>query len=246
MSTSQDHYDRLLGPIYTWMLGDWPHALARAQAELETLQVPVGPNIFAVDLGAGSGATTVALAEQGCQVLAVDNCEGLLDELDGRRGDLPIKTLCCDLPGFEADMPQPAQLVLCLGDTLTHLESPERVVQLLEVVARNLAPGGQFVATLRDYTRPPLQGTARFIPVRSDQDRILTCFLEYGDDAVTVHDLLHHRHGDTWQLQVSAYRKLRLRPAWLCEVLQDLGLQTELGLADRGMALVRARAVGQP
>ncbi|MBI5610460.1 MAG: methyltransferase domain-containing protein [Deltaproteobacteria bacterium] len=244
MATSQDHYDRLLGPIYTWMLGEWPQALASARAELEALQVPMSPGALAVDLGTGSGASAVALAEQGCEVLAVDNCEGLLDELDRRRGDLPIKTLCSDLPGFASELARPAQLVLCLGDTLTHLESPERVAELFAVVARTLAPGGQFLITLRDYTRPALQGTARFIPVRSDADRILTCFLEYGDDIVTVHDLLQLRQGDGWQLQVSSYPKLRLRPAWLCEVLQDLGLQTELGLAGRGMALIRATAAG--
>lgn len=244
MPTSQDHYDRLLGPLYTWMLGDWPQALERARAELTTLQVPMGPEVFAVDLGCGPGAHAVALAEQGCRVLAVDNCAGLLDELDARRGDWPIKTVCSDLPGFVAELDKPAQLVLCLGDTLTHLESPERVSQLLAAVAHNLAPGGQFLATLRDYTRPPLQGPARFLPVRSDPDRILTCFLEYGEAHVTVHDLLYQRQGEGWQQQVSAYTKLRLAPAWLGEELQRLGLQTQLGLAERGMVLVRGVAPG--
>ena len=63
---------------------------------------------------------------------------------------------------------------------------------------------------------PILTGTARFLPVRADDQRILTCFLEYGPSHVTVHDLLHEREaGGAWRLQTSAYRKLRLSPGWV-------------------------------
>jgi hypothetical protein len=43
-----------------------------------------------------------------------------------------------------------------------------------------------FVATFRDYTTLPA-GDARFIPVRSDPDRIHTCFLEEAQQHVRVH-----------------------------------------------------------
>lgn len=46
--------------------------------------------------------------------------------------------------------------------------------------------------SFRDYS-VPLQDEKRFIPVRSDEGRILTCFLEYSEDSVLVHDILHER-----------------------------------------------------
>src|SRR5690349_17523077 len=109
-----------------------------------------------------------------------------------------------------------------MGDTLTHLPDPSSVEQLFSAVAESLTQNGMFVATFRDYTSP-LTGQQRFIPVRSDADRILTCFLEYAPGYVDVHDLLHERDGGAWQLRVSAYRKLRLAPAWVSDALRRRG-----------------------
>jgi hypothetical protein len=134
---------------------------------------------------------------------------------------------------------RPADIILCMGDTLTHLPERSAALQLFTRVAASLRPGGTFIATFRDYTQA-LVGNGRFIPVKSDADRILTCFLEYAADHVDVHDMLHERNGDAWQLRVSTYRKLRLEPQWVSASLRDRGLvvRTEPGLA--GMTRVIA------
>lgn len=38
-----------------------------------------------------------------------------------------------------------------------------------------------------------LEEIARFIPVNYDETRILTCFLEYEEEKVKVHDLLYEK-----------------------------------------------------
>jgi hypothetical protein len=86
--------------------------------------------------------------------------------------------------------------------------------------------GARPIKTVKDDLlcfRHHLIGLKRFIPV-GDADRILTCFLEYGDDAVTVHDILHERDGSDWRQRVSAYRKLRLSPDWVAGTLEAKGL----------------------
>jgi hypothetical protein len=105
-------------------------------------------------------------------------------------------------------MAEPAAAIVCMGDTLTHLESREDVRALLGDVARSLAPHGKLVLGFRDLTSIP----ARFIPVRSDDSRILTCVLEERGDFIEVHDVLHERHESGWRMSVSSYRKLRLGP----------------------------------
>jgi len=112
-------------------------------------------------------------------------------------------------------------------------------LQLFTLCAASLRRGGTFIATFRDYMQA-LTGNQRFIPVKSDADRILTCFLDYTADHVDVHDLLHERNGDTWHFRVSAYRKIRLEPQWVSEALRDQGfsVRTEPGLA--GMVRVVA------
>jgi hypothetical protein len=108
-------------------------------------------------------------------------------------------------------------------------------------VAASLSPGGLFVATFRDYVSTPLVGDGRFILVRSDEQRILTCFLEYADTTVTVHDLLHQLEGGSWRLHVSSYAKLRLAPKWVVEQLSSRGLSVRRDAAPGGMIRIAAR-----
>jgi len=122
---------------------------------------------------------------------------------------------------------------------LTHLPERKSVERLFSLVAESLHAGGTFIATFRDYTSP-LAGEGRFIPVKSDNDRILTCFLEYSPDHVAVHDILHERNGSDWRLRVSAYRKLRLSPDWVSAALRASGFSVRIEPGLAGMVRVVA------
>ena len=232
MTSVTVHYQNLLAPIYLWMAGGLETALAKGAAEIADLFPPGTGPVAAVDLGAGFGMHAIPLARRGCPVIAVDSSPLLLGELARQAQGLPVKTVEDDLLAFPRHLQAPTQLILCMGDTLTHLPQLDAVRQLFALAARALPPGGRFVASFRDYSAE-LAGTERFIPVRSDADRILTCFLEYAADHVTVHDLLHERQGEGWQLRVSAYRKLRLAPDWVVAGLRENGfaVRVEPGLA---------------
>lgn len=240
MSTVSEHYASLLAPVYTWMAGGPEAAFALGASDLGQAVHGTG---FAVDLGAGFGMHTLPLARAGWRVLAVDTSSLLLDELAAAATGLSVRTHHGDLLGFAASLApgERADLVLCMGDTLTHLEQPQQVGELARTVAQRLAPEGRFVATFRDYSRLP-SGTARFIPVRADDGRILTCFLEEFDDHVQVHDLLHERTGTTWTTKVSSYRKLRLPPETAREAFEAAGLQAAIAPGPRGMVELVAHA----
>ena len=240
MSSVVDHYETLLAPVYTWMLGGPEAAFALGQAELAPA-LPSGR--FAVDLGAGFGMHTVPLARAGWRVLAIDSSPTLLSQLSEFATGLPVTARCGDLLRFAEHLAtgERPDLILCMGDTLTHLETPDAIPALSRTVAAHLAPGGRFVATFRDYSRLPA-GEARFIPVRADEHRILTCFLEETGDYVQVHDLLHERARDTWVTRVSSYRKVRLEPEAVRQAFTAAGLQASVEPAPRGMVRVVADA----
>jgi 2-polyprenyl-3-methyl-5-hydroxy-6-metoxy-1,4-benzoquinol methylase len=231
MGSVDDHYRSHLAPVYVWMSGGFDAALARGGAEIETVLPNPWRGSHAVDLGAGFGMHSIPLARRGCSVLAIDTSAHLLEQMKERVSSLPVTVVEDDLLGFQQYQDRPADLILCMGDTLTHLPDTASVSTLFTRVAESLRPGGMFIATLRDYASA-LVGTGRFIPVKSDADRILTCFLEYCTDHVDVHDILHERSGETWQLRVSAYRKLRLNPQWLIATLEDrrFSVRAEPGL----------------
>jgi 2-polyprenyl-3-methyl-5-hydroxy-6-metoxy-1,4-benzoquinol methylase len=241
--TVEEHYAHHLGPIYTWMVGDLDAAFARGDAELDMLPPRPKPG-HALDLGAGFGFHAIPLGRRGYSVVAMDSYEPLLRELELRKGSLPVRTVAANLSGFRAHIGPPLDVIICMGDTLTHLPSPAAVDSLFTDVAASLSQGGIFIATFRDYATAPLQGDARFIPVRSDADRVLTCFLEYAETTVTVHDLLHQRDGARWRLRVSSYPKLRLAPQWVADRLGAAGLTVSRDTVAGGMIRVTARLTG--
>jgi hypothetical protein len=242
MASVAEHYDRHLGEIYAWMHGGFEAACARALAELRALGIERSDSRLAVDLGAGFGAHAAPLADLGWSVIALERCGPLLRELADHAAGRTITVIDADLSTFSRHLTRPADLILCLGDTLTHLPDVAAVRTLLSTIGGSLSSGGRFVTTFRDYTRP-LEGDARFIAVRSEATQILTCYLEYGENTVRVHDLIHRLTAEGWRLSVSSYPKLRLDPAWVARELEDCGLRVQTGAAPGGMIrLIALRA----
>jgi 2-polyprenyl-3-methyl-5-hydroxy-6-metoxy-1,4-benzoquinol methylase len=172
----KDHYANFLGPVYSWMVGDPEVAIIRANAELDAIGIPVNAAGTAVDLGAGFGTHALPLARRGYRVIAIDSYEPLLDELEARRGSLQIRKVTADLVDFPSIVKEPVNVLLCMGDTLTHLPDVAAVESLFGAAADALVRGGTFVTTFRDYVSAPSQGAGRFILVHSNDTRIMTCF----------------------------------------------------------------------
>ena len=238
MPTVAAHYENHLGPIYLWMAGGMEHALALGRSDLSEFISTPG---YAVDLGAGFGMHAIPLARAGFRVLAVDLSQHLLNELKFHSVDLPVTSIAANLLDFSAHMSEPADLILCMGDTLTHLASTQEVEALVVAVAASLRPEGRFVTTFRDYRTLPV-GDNRFIPVRSDAERIHTCFLEERAEHVIVHDIVHERARDGWSMKVSHYEKLRLAPDTVIRAATAAGLSCRLEPGPRGMVKLLAWA----
>ncbi len=240
MPSVAEHYERVLSPVYAWMSGGAEAALAAGRAEIDALNLALPAGAMVVDLGAGFGMHGIPMARAGARVIAVDTSAQLLAELKRLAGDLPITTVQDDLLSFRAHLTEKAAAVLCMGDTLTHLPEHTNVDFLVQEVAEALAPGGHFLLSFRDYSEPLLE-ERRFIPVRSDERRILTCFLEYEEDTVVVHDILHERGGDAWDTKVSSYRKLRLSTDSVTSSLESFGFDARSEPGPRGMVRIVAR-----
>ena len=234
MAAVTEHYATHLGPVYAWMAGGVEAAIARGAKEIETLELLPRLTGQAVDLGAGFGMHSIPLARRGFSVLAIDSCGELLQTLRQEAGDLPIRTVEGDLLAFGRHLDGLSEIVLCMGDTLTHLPDFATVNALFDSAARQLCAGGKLVLTFRDYSTP-LRGEQRFIPVRSDAGRILTCVLEYEDQHVVVQDLLHEFDGTVWRQRVSSYRKLRIEPSMVIAALESLGFTVQRSAGVAGM-----------
>lgn len=209
MPTVDEHYRAVLAGIYSWMFGGFDAGLAQNREFFDRHGIVSAGSGRAVDLGCGCGFQTIPLAERGFDVTAIDLDHELLDELEQHRGSLPILTVRDDMRNFESHLDSAVELVVCMTDTLLHLDSLEAVRDLVARVYAALEPGGAFIASFRDLSTPARE-LDRFIPVRSDANNILLCFLEYEPEHVKVHDLVYRRNDARWHFSKSFYRKLRL------------------------------------
>ncbi|BDA77785.1 SAM-dependent methyltransferase [Leptospira kobayashii] len=203
------HYDNHLGNFYSWMIGDFSVKQNEFQDFLEANRILPQSSQLAIDLGAGNGIQSVSLANLGFSVKAIDFNKQLLDELRTNSKNLKVEI-------FEEDIREVAkyanlqpELILCCGDTITHLDDKNDIRELITSIHKTLPPNGKLILSFRDYSQT-LTGYDRFIPVRSDENRIHTCFLEYGEEYVTVTDLLHEKTETGWNQKVSSFKKVRI------------------------------------
>ena len=95
--TVKEHYDNHLADFYSWMLGDFNLAKDRFKDYCINNEIKPTDNGLAIDLGAGNGIQSVALAEIGFKVTAVDFNAKLLTELETKIDNHPIEIINDDI-----------------------------------------------------------------------------------------------------------------------------------------------------
>jgi SAM-dependent methyltransferase len=240
MATVKEHYENHLGKHYSWMSGGFSKKLEENRKFFKDHNLwPRGSGV-AVDLGAGSGFQSIPLAELGYQVIAIDLSSHLLAELKENAKDLSIEIINDDLLNFSKHCPDTVELVVCMGDTLTHLNTHQNIREHFRKVYSALEIGGQVILTFRDLTSE-LKGLDRFIPIRNNANTIFTCFLEFEKDYVKVHDIIYERKHNQWELKKSVFNKIRISPQWAREILQDFGFKVETYDIHNGIVCIIAQ-----
>jgi SAM-dependent methyltransferase len=218
----QEHYDRFLAGHYLWMAGGFDANAEKSRSFFSTRGIVPQDTGVAVDLGAGCGFQSVPLAEAGFRIHAVDFCRELLDDLAARSHGLPITLHAGNILDYSLWSGHGPELIVCMGDTLTHLPDKNKVSDLIIRCHTELRPGGLCVFTFRDYTAAH-EGDVEVIPVRRDEDRIFLCRLEYGKDVVQVTDILYTRSAGRWSRTSGQYPKIRIGSYAVRRILTDTG-----------------------
>ena len=192
------------------MAGGFEANAERNRQFFSTHQIRPSPHALAIDLGAGCGFQSVPLAEAGFRVTAVDFCQPLLDELCVLTPAAGIETITGDMMDFPLWAGRRPELIVCMGDTLTHLPDISSVRGLVRQCHAELVPGGRLVLSFRDYSLEADDPVA-IIPVRRDADRIFLCRLEYHPETVVVTDILFDQRSGKWERTAGTYTETPAR-----------------------------------
>lgn len=225
MASIKDHYENFLAPNYVWAFGGYEANAQKFRALMDRFKIEPKENASVVDLGCGPGYQSIALTDSGYDVMAFDMSHVLLNELRQRMGNRNISVVEDDIQNFQEHCAgKNIELIICVGDVLAHLQSMPDVAMLFKKVFDSLQPGGKFLISFRDQTHE-LKGTERIIPFYSDENKIMTTFLEYSEEYVTVTDVIYERAGSEWSLEKSQYQKLRLRTERIMTLLVETGFE---------------------
>ena len=166
MATVKEHYAEVLSDVYSWMFGGFENGIQRNLEFIDKHQLKPGGSGVAIDLGAGCGFQSIPLAKTGYSVTAIDLDSKLLNELKYNAGNLDVSPIQDDLLDFEKHITTGVEIIVCMTDTILHLESKEKVISLFKKVLAALEPQGKFIVTFRDLTHE-LTELDRFLPVKS-------------------------------------------------------------------------------
>jgi 2-polyprenyl-3-methyl-5-hydroxy-6-metoxy-1,4-benzoquinol methylase len=225
--TVKEHYDNHLGNFYSWMLGDFEERQNEFLKLLRTMDIVPSSSKIAVDLGAGHGIQSVSLAKSGFKVIAVDFNDNLLSELKINAKGFNIEIVNDDIRNVRQFADKEPELIICCGDTLAHLENKKQVEYLIKDISNLLKKGGKIILSFRDYSKE-LTGDNRFIPLKSDDNKILTCILDFDKETVRVTDLLYEKTDNNWTQRVSSYDKVRITTMEITDLIEKSGMKIQL------------------
>ena len=154
MDITQSFYDNMASQ-YDKLFLDW-EAATHEQAEiLERIISDHGLKRDArvLDCACGIGTQVIGLAALGYDVTASDISDGELAEARGRaeRGGVRIRFERADFRALSDVFDGGFDVVMAMDNALPHMLTSEDLASAIGSIARQVRPGGIFVASIRDY-----------------------------------------------------------------------------------------------
>ncbi|OGC18589.1 hypothetical protein A3J90_05660 [candidate division WOR-1 bacterium RIFOXYC2_FULL_37_10] len=237
---TKDHYENHLAEYYSWIYGGADQKIEENNSFFEKHSIKPFSSKVAIDLGCGSGFQSISLAKAGFNVMAVDFSKKLIDELKNGSLGLNVEPIESDILDFNIYKDKNPELIVCMGDTLTHMPDLDSASNLIFNSYKELEKNGKLILSFRDLTFE-LQGKDRFIPVRSDENTIFTCFLEYQSESVNVYDLVHARRQGKWEQKISSYKKIKISQDKTKQIILDAGFTLDFFEVNRGLVILIAK-----
>lgn len=187
------------------------------------------PSRRVLDLGCGDGRHARRLAQQGCDVVAIDASEAVLEQARAESISAGVEFLLGDMGAVERLVRGHFGAALCLGNTLPYLLSPESLSRMLIGLKRRLLPGAPFLLQILNYDRIPVGGK-QALPLEfveaADGNLVVVRFMEAREDGIVIHtrSTLRYRPAQDPMMEVVDTQIHQLR-AWKraeIEILLDV------------------------
>jgi glycine/sarcosine N-methyltransferase len=156
MDTAQS-YDALANQ-YHLIFEDWEASIKRQATVLSSIfkqNCRLTSTAQILDCACGIGTQTLGLAKLGFRVHGCDFSSKAVERarLEASRKSLDIQFSVANMLDLSSLGGSHFDAVICMDNSLPHLESIEQIVRAAEQIRARLKPGGFFMASTRDYDR---------------------------------------------------------------------------------------------
>jgi len=216
---------------------NWPARLATELAFIERELQTVGAR-HVLDTACGTGMHAIALAQQGYEVVGSDLSAGMIERARANAAAAGLVLNKAEGAGMRLEVAGFGELsmqvgtgfdaVLCLGNSLPHLLTPESLAAALADFAACLRPGGLLLIQNRNFDAVMARGERWMEPQAYREGELEWLFLRFYDfepDGTLTFNLVTLRRegaGD-WSQQITSTRLWPLRQEELVTALTGAG-----------------------
>ena len=154
MNITQTFYDNLASQ-YDKLFLDWQSATHEQAVILNRLFQENGFDKTAniLDCACGIGTQAIGLAALGYSVTASDISDGEIVEAKVRaeNNQVKIRFEHADFCALSETFSEPFDIVICMDNALPHMLSKSALEAAVKSITNQIAAGGMFVASIRDY-----------------------------------------------------------------------------------------------
>ena len=187
-----------------------------------------GPAESVLDVGCGTGEHLAWFSARGLRACGLEPDESMFRELQRRRWPGPVPTLLqAGVEALPGACRAPADLILCLGNTLAHLPDREGAQGAVRRMAEALSPRGRLVVQTVNFDRVLEEGSASFPVIERTLPggSRIAFFREYDLSALPEHILFKTRLVTPAGERRAAWPLVPLRRDELIRYFREAGLR---------------------
>lgn len=225
--SSNEFYNRLARAFD--VMTDWPARLAQEMPFLQrTLDRHRARTIL--DTACGTGWHGITLAQKGYSVAGCDASPQMIEQAraNAHRARVKVRFEVADFVGLDK-FSETFDALLCLGNSLPHLLSQEKLVEALRQMRGRLHPGGVLILHNLNYDMR-MKKKPRFFAANGSALALVWRFADYGPEFITFHTALFEGKAEeadpqsvSWSVQVNSTLQRPLRQKDLDEALARSG-----------------------
>jgi 2-polyprenyl-3-methyl-5-hydroxy-6-metoxy-1,4-benzoquinol methylase len=166
--------------VYEESFGDFYHSLT--DATIEIISNVVNPPARIVDFGAGTGRLSIPLVSMGYEVLAVEPCKEMLEQLTCKPNTSPVKLFNGSMQNFKTETP--FDMAICVFTVLLYFLDKESLIKSIQAAFNSLVPGGLLLIDVpskmifQDYNKST-QNMDRFVSISKIDKEDIYEYAEY-------------------------------------------------------------------